>query len=58
MINLIEFYNLIYWDRISWHQKLPESFIREFKDFVDWNKISYNQKLSESFIKEFKDYLK
>ena len=50
--------NKVDWNRISIHQKLSESFIREFKDRVDWNYISMCQKLSEGFIREFKDRVK
>jgi hypothetical protein len=44
-----------FWWRISIHQDLSESFIREFKDQVDWWSISKYQDLSEPFIRDFKD---
>ena len=34
MIELKEFYHLLDWNRISYNQKLSESFIKEFKDYL------------------------
>jgi hypothetical protein len=42
------------WGKISKHQKLSESFIREYQDKVNWFSISRYQKFSKSFIREFK----
>jgi len=45
------------WTMISYHEKLPEDFIRKHQDKLDWNFLSSNQQLSNEFINEFKDKL-
>lgn len=45
------------WTMVSYHEQLPEDFIRKHKEQLDWNFISSNQHLSDEFVEEFKDKL-
>lgn len=47
--------NYLYWDAISEHKGLSETFIRLCKDYINWKIISAYQILSEDFIREFQD---
>ena len=46
-----------YWDIVSKHQKLSESFIHDFANKVDWENIMLYQNVSGRFLEEHKLYI-
>ena len=51
------FKDYVNWERISYHNKLTEDFMRIYQDRLDWNFISSHQQLTSEFIEEFKHKL-